>query len=124
MIEAAQLLTIFDHVLRWIGIAKEDARRGEAAYQEALQKIFKAANKTQIYLANRMTQGQNREKEECISWLWTEAGLALRTFNPELASRCLIKGQYWTSPESWTEEQVQSAGIKLEKVFSEARDLI
>lgn len=61
MVEAAQLLTIFDQVIRWIGIAKEDARRDEAAYQEALTKIFKAANYTQNYLANRAVQGQNRD---------------------------------------------------------------
>jgi len=117
-------LTIFDQVIRWIGIAKEDARRDEAAYQEALTKIFKAANSTQNYLANRVVQGQNREKEEDLSWLWTEAGLALRKFDHELADRCLIKGQYWTSPDNWTDEQVQSANIKLERVFSEARALI
>ncbi|SER90418.1 hypothetical protein SAMN04487958_104120 [Vreelandella subterranea] len=62
MVEAAQLLTIFDHVLRRIGIAKEDTRKVEAAYEEALEKIFKVVNKTQVYLANRKNQGKNREK--------------------------------------------------------------
>lgn len=124
MVEPAQLLTIFDHIIRWIGAAKENVRRNDSAYQEALTKIFKAANDTQNYLANRATQGQSREKEEDLSWLWTEAGLALRKFDHDLADRCLLKGHYWTSPDNWTDEQVQSANIKLERVFNEARALI
>lgn len=124
MVEAIQLISIFDHLIKWIVITKEDKRKNSESYRNALIAIFKAANETQNYLTDRKVNGQNRKEERHLSWLWTEAGIALREIDHDLAERCLIKGEYWSSPDEWNDQQITEAGIKLNRIYEEAKTLI
>lgn len=79
---------------------------------EFLNSASEALRQTLIYIG-REPYERDRQKEEELSRLWSKVALTARPFNPDLAGRCQIKGDYWANPERWTDEQLDAAKIEI-----------
>ncbi len=103
----------------------QERHRREDRKELALSAIFAAASETRLYLAGLERSGRrNRKKEEELSRLWTRAALAARRFDAEFTERCLMKSQYWESPEKWRAEEVTEKRIGIEAVYEKALQLL
>jgi hypothetical protein len=130
--ELAALVQAATAAKEWFQSLRTRNREERERYTTALRALYTALNETQIYVGRlaRPAYGggpraeRNIETEEKLSRLWTEASIQLRDFNLDLAGRCLIKGDYWTNPDAWPEEEVKAARIELSRVFREARELL
>lgn len=104
--------------------SKERHRR-EDQKELALNAIFAAASETRIYLAGLERTGRrSRKKEEELSRLWSKAALAARRFDADFTDRCLLKSQYWVSPEKWRADDVTEKRIGIDAVYEKARQLL
>jgi len=104
---------------------QDERHRSEDRADEALMAIYTAANETKLYIQEVQRTGKpNPEKEADLSRLWTKASVPIRRFNVDLAERCLMKGQYWVDPSSWTVEKIVQFRIGIENVFKEAKELL
>jgi hypothetical protein len=102
-----------------------ERHRREDKMELALSAIFAAASETKIYLAGlERTARRSRKKEEELSRLWSRAALAARRFDADLTDRCLMKSQYWVSPEKWGAEEVAEKRIGIDAVYEKARQLL
>ena len=77
-----------------------------------LEAATEALRQTLSYIG-RDTYKRDRKREEELSRLWSKVALTARPFNPDLAGRCQIKGDYWANPERWTDEQLDAARIEI-----------
>ena len=92
---------------------------------DAVRSVLTAVNKTKSYLASR-DRGEpiNREIEAELVTLWTSASVHIRRTDPKLARRLQQKGEYWTNPETWTDEEIINNGIRIEEIAAEGRRLL
>src|SRR5687768_3935007 len=82
---------------------RDERHRREDKADEALAGIYAAANETKLYIKKAQRTGKSdRKKEEELARLWTKAAVPIRHFNHDLADRCLLKGEYWVDPASWS----------------------
>jgi len=98
------------------------------ACAEALSAAVEIANRTLRYVAQRRRSSQSDPKEEAeLSKSWADAGFKLLALpNPpnDLANRYLIKAEYWSDPELWTDERVEVARIRLTEIYDESRRIL
>ena len=112
----------FKEVVDWIdSLINKEKRK----YLGAIKAIHKAATETNSYLAE-VKEGKKaeKEKEKFLSMLWYEAMEAIQPINPELAEKCLIKGQCWSDPRLFTSEEYKSVPLSIEYMFSETRKIL
>ena len=126
VVEITTLISIFNQLREWIGLIDARQVRDNANLKTALKSIYVAALETKMYLAAIEDRGepQNHDTEAKLSRLWLEAALDLREIDPDLADRCLLKGDYWANPNRWTDEQVEESRINVNTVYEEARKLL
>lgn len=93
--------------------------------QRAVDAILRAVNETKLYLAV-LSRGISRDmgREADLARYWTDTAGALRGIDDALAQRCRLKGQYWTSPETWDVKQLKKARILLTQVSGDADVLL
>ena len=84
--------------------------------QQALSLISSALNETCLYLNRRKSQSRNLDMEENLSRLWANAAIPIANFDKELATICQYKSDYWINPETWSQEEINSFGIRLTEV--------
>ncbi|MBC8032160.1 MAG: DUF4062 domain-containing protein [Pyrinomonadaceae bacterium] len=98
------------------------------AVADALSAAVAIANRTLRYVAERGRSSEvNPTKEEELSQGWAEAGFKLLALpNPptDLANRYLLKAEYWSYPELWTDERVDVARIRLTEIAEESRTIL
>lgn len=89
--------------------------------RRAVQSILRAVNETKLYLA-ALSRGEPRDtaREDDLSRHWIDTAAALRGIDDVLAQRCRLKGEYWTEPDRWDEQQVQTARILLTQIAADA----
>jgi hypothetical protein len=134
--ETSVLLKAADSVLGWFGLLrKEQLERGDRE-RRAIKTLYVALNETVLYFRRmdspylartkkeRKEFVRNIQTEEALSRLWMEASIELRSINPDLAERCFFKGQYWADRDSWSDEDVRKANIRLAKVLEDAKALM
>ena len=114
-----------------VNIAKAIADKigGESESKDALETLLainNAAKETLKYEAWRGTQNGQRDpgKEQEISANWYGVSYRVYGYSQELAGRLKFKGDYWQSPDSWTELEITDAGIDLERVVDETDRLL
>jgi len=112
MIEAAQLVSIFNGIIRWLRAIGEAQEKRTAASNQALSRIYTAANETKAYIADLRSGESDRKRERQLSSLWGDAGIALMQLDRDLARKCLIKGEYWADPESWSERWLRLDNLR------------
>ena len=99
--------------------AKKSTRQGHNL--EALRKVVEAANKTETYI----TLGKNdREKENELAELWSEAAFLISKVDKGLAFRLNMKSQFWRDPNTWTQTNDNSVDISLHSVRLDAEKLL
>jgi hypothetical protein len=91
----------------------------------AIKAIHKAATETNFYLRYIQEGKQaNTEKERELSMLWYEAMSAIQPINPELAEKCLIKGQCWSDPRLFNSKKYEGVPLSIDYMFSETRKIL
>ncbi|MDA2926956.1 hypothetical protein MYX78_06945 [Acidobacteria bacterium AH-259-G07] len=64
------------------------------------------------------------DREGDLSRYWTDTTAKLRGIDEDLAQRCRLKGEYWTDPDKWDEQQLEKTRILLTQVASDADTLL
>lgn len=135
MFDLQTLVSLVPSILDWFKTSKTNNRQYNEDYEAALAAFYVALSETRIYIGSldkriavasddAHSKPRDREAEANLSRLWTQASIRLRNFNPELAGRCLMKGDYWANPAQWSQSDVREARIQISKVFEEARNLL
>ena len=120
-----------DDISRGVGNFKEfvdkvqpsiDKRR---KYLNAIRAIHEAATITNSYLSDiREGKMANKEKERALSTLWLEAAAAIQPISPDLAEKCLIKGQCWSDPRLFNSKEYENISLSINYMFSETRKIL
>lgn len=92
----------------------------------ALLAIQKALQKTKEYITLRDHQNipRNIAIEHELSELWSIASVHARAFSPEFAKRLHLKGNFWLNPDEWEFDEIYDAGIRIERIDMEVKDLL
>ncbi|MCG8550224.1 MAG: hypothetical protein MI799_07475 [Desulfobacterales bacterium] len=125
-------MTEIDDIRKGVGFFKEFVEWIESLVNKekrkhlgAIRAIHKAATDTNSYLSDlRDNKESNKEKERELSLLWYEAMEAIQPINPELAEKCLIKGQCWSDPRLFHSEKYQVVPLSIDYIFSETRKIL
>ena len=93
--------------------------------QAAVESILRAINETKLYLS-ALARGAARDMdhESDLSRYWTDTAGKLRGIDEDLARRCRLKGEYWTAPDKWDEQQLERTRILLTQVADDADTLL
>ena len=120
-----------DDISRGVGNFKEfvdkvqpsiDKRR---KYLNAIRAIHEAATITNSYLSDiREGKEPDKDKELSLSMLWFEATGAIQPINPDLAEKCLIKGQCWSDPRLFNSKEYENISLSIDYMFSETRKIL
>ena len=103
----------------------QERHRREDRVDQALLCIYAAANETKLYLAQLEKTGRRiRKREEELARLWGKAAIPVRRFDADLANRCLLKSQYWVSPDKWKADEVTEKKIGIDAVYEKTRELL
>jgi hypothetical protein len=128
--EYSWLLTLLIEAKKWIDLVSqrggEQKLQSESDYQDAVTALYTALNETQIYIASMQKKDaeHNEEIEANLSRLWTAAALKVRSYDIDLAERCVVKGEYWTDPGAWSDKDIKKARIKIAQVVESAHKLL
>lgn len=119
------MLKLTDQLLALLGLFRQGRIAKDERYDRALTAVNAAVTETQLYIGD-LDRGQprNGDREGALARLWAQAAIPLRTFDVELAERCLLKSSYWAAPEEWTHEQIRAAHIGIQQVAEYARQLV
>jgi Leucine-rich repeat (LRR) protein len=92
-------------------------------HRDALGALRTALSETRKYIMAR-SSGQERisATETLLSSQWFEAAAKLRTFNPDLAFRCEVKGHGWADNSVWQSEEVSKLAISLNALLDDLID--
>lgn len=94
-------------------------------YLSAIRAIHKTATETNSYLTDiREGKQANKEKERELSMLWYGAMEAIQPINPDLAEKCLIKGQCWSDPRLFNSKKYEGVPLSIDYIFSETRKIL
>jgi len=132
------LFSIFDRLKDFIHRNADKRESEKKAANETLLAAVTIANRTIQYIARRRrengTPGANAPtnqrdltEESALSQEWAAAGAKLARLGPfgeELANRYFLKAQYWSDPDSWTQERIDSARIRLDELAEESRKFL
>jgi hypothetical protein len=102
-----------------------EQRAEDAQYQAAVRAYDTALRRTVEYIEDGEIRGApySKEKEKEISKLWSEASIAISTFDPALANRCFIKGQGWLKPSVWKSKRYRNYKIGIDDMREALMDL-
>lgn len=102
-----------------------ERRRRDDQMDAALAAIYAAANETKIYLARLEKTGRRRRKhEEELARLWSKAAVPVRRFDRDLANQCLLRSQYWISPDRWDAGDITEKRVGIDAIYEKARELL
>lgn len=135
MFELQAIIGIVNLLHGWFGTLSDKQRVRHEDEKTALRSLYTAINETRIYIGrlsrssvSRIERNQsverNEEVEARISRLWTEASVSLRDLDHDLAERCMLKGDYWANPETWSRQDIDRARIGINRVFKDAQKLL
>jgi hypothetical protein len=97
-------------VLNWLQ-ARSNHKQNQA--DAAVRAVLVATNATTAYIVDWEKGDRDRNEEKQLGRLWSEAAAAIRRFDQEFAFALERKAQYWTNPDTWSQDDVQRAGIAL-----------
>jgi hypothetical protein len=83
----------------------------------ALRSVSEALTETCLYYrAIEDGGGTDKVREAQLVRLWAAAAIPLRHIDPDLASTCQYKSDYWLDPRSWDNAKIKRIGIDLDSV--------
>jgi len=116
---------LINGLIQVLGIIRTNRHQERELTDRALISIYAASNETRFYLQSlQRGKERNLEKENSLSHLWVNASTCIRHFDPDLARRCMLKGEYWKNPDQWTVAEINDARIGLNDVFKAAKDIL
>jgi len=101
-------------------LPKRGAKKEKAF--EAVEAVLNAANRTSIFITKRR-KGTYKSNVE-LSEIWMNAASKVRDLDGDLYNRLLSNAEYWSNPESWTDEQISEARIGLLDIKRDARGIL
>lgn len=114
--EITSVLSIFKEFRDWLlGIDKATLEHSKEQ-KAALKALYTALAETKAYFADRKTTPANRERERQISKLWFEAASQLKSIDKNLAERCFLKGDFWTDPDNWKQDEANKINISIDEM--------
>ena len=120
-IDAALFKVLSAQAVKALGwLLNSDADK-KAPLKAATEKLQVAVLRTLLYINAKQ---QSKETEAELVDRWREASTAFYGLDNELAERLQLKAEYWTSPDSWTDDEVREAGISLNRVAVFTRQLL
>lgn len=128
MSTADVLFKVFDALRDMLRKSSEAKGAERQAVADALAAAVSIANRTMRYIAHRRTGAlRDPQEESALSQGWTDAGVKLfqlpQSAN-ELANRFFLKAEYWSDPESWTDDRINGAMIQLDELAKESRETL
>lgn len=116
---------IASDALNGVGLWITQNERKQERDDAAVKSVLTAVNTTKRYLARRK-RGEpiDRDAEAELVRLWTTAAVHIRRTDSDLAMRLQNKAEYWTNPENWTQDEVVSNGIHIDKIAEEGKRLL
>jgi hypothetical protein len=110
------------------GLLKEASKKRrlqDERGQAAVEAILRSVNETKLYLSSLARGAQrNMDLEANLSRYWINTAAKLHGIDEDLAKRCRLKGEYWTDPDTWNEQQLENTRILLTQVAFDADTLL
>jgi hypothetical protein len=92
--------------------------------EEILKAVSRAFINTEKYYALRgADSAQDRAKEFDLAHEWEQAAILIQAVDEGLANRLALKSRFWREGGTWSDEQIEAAGIQLERVRAEGMSL-
>lgn len=114
--EVTSVLSIFKEFRDWLlGIDKATLEHSKEE-KAALKSLYIALSETKAYFADRKVSSTDRERERQISKLWFEAASQLKSIDRNLAERCFLKGDFWTDPDNWKQDEGNKINISIDEM--------
>ena len=109
------LKTVADYAAAAIGAVIRGDETARLQWKGAVSQLQDAVVQTEMYVTS-LDRGQqvDRSREGSLVTLWRTAATQFYGLDGDLAQRLQLKAEYWTRPESWTNQQVRDAGIALQ----------
>lgn len=122
--EITILLSVFKEFREWIlGLDKSNLEKNKED-KTALKSIYLALTETKFYFTYRKDNPQDRVREMQISKLWFDASIELKSIDIDLAQRCFLKGDFWTDPNKWKQNENEEINISIDEMTKLARNLL
>jgi hypothetical protein len=104
-----------------LALVPAERRARSDAHEKMRIAVMKAFHKTETYYQTRFGgHGNIRDQELAIAQAWSEAAILVEKFDQGLAERLGKKSQFWCDEVAWSDEEIRSAGIGLDRVRREA----
>jgi hypothetical protein len=122
-IEPMTVLAAGKNINSFVDSFRQAKRNRNDEYDFALASLLAAICETKLYVSG-LNKEDSKETEAIIARLWHKAAVAMRRFDSSLAEKCYLKGDYWTEPASWTNNDVKRNRITLSEMHEVCRQLI
>lgn len=116
---------IIEGLTRILGPIATLSKERRELKDSALRAIANALDETFLYyrdLQNGMDR--NPDREALLVKYWSAAAIPIRHFDVSLAETCDMKAEYWVSPYSYNNDDIQNLGIGLDNVRQAYRKLL
>ena len=108
---------VVDRLLALLGPIADLKKDKRELRDAALKAVLEALNETLIYYRDIESGTKpSRAREAQLVRLWSAAAIPVRHIDPQLASKCQDKAEYWLDPEGWDRSKVTKVGIDLESL--------
>jgi len=119
----SSLMTLIGPVRNWLEFLRAGKTQDLQRRKEAIDALHNALCETQIYVSELRSGNGNKNTQHELARHWHKASAALDGIDDELSHLCMLKGQYWTEPNVWDDERIVKAGIELNKITEDIRQL-
>jgi len=115
---------VIDKLIALLGPIATLSKEKRELKDSALRGISIALQETKLYYRD-LGRGKPRDmdREAQLAKYWAAAAIPLRHIDEELAMICEYKGEFWTDPDHWPDDEIERVGIKLDDVSSAYRKL-
>jgi hypothetical protein len=105
--------------------AEKNAQK-QLATKAALTSLVLAATEPRQYLADvRMDPAaKSFEREHKLAALWANAGMDMGPINGEVANAYLLKADYWSDRDGWSQAAKDERAIQLDEVYRLGREAL
>jgi len=117
-------------IVGWLGSLvawrQTQSHEKDAEITAALTSLMAAALETRHYLAlvRDTPHMKNHDEERDLAKLWAKAGIDMSYIDSELAGRYLMKADYWSDTQGWTDEQKDDRLIQLDEVLRLGQEVL
>ncbi|CAG0988167.1 hypothetical protein ANRL3_02584 [Anaerolineae bacterium] len=124
VLPATSAASLIKYLIQWLRSLSKASDKRKIDCMQAVEAVIIGVRKTERYCRERDQGKVNPDTEAQLAVMWTELGFQLEALGvKKLAKRCDVKGQYWASPQKFSEEWWDKADIGLASVERLARGI-